>query len=140
MKKLIFFFLISYIITQTINDYQTKPYYDFDWTDEDSYDFELTFTQSVPNDVKIVLANGTKKCTPNCTPSEKKVSCTLVSTECEADKDNPGYKFYYAVYYRLTQGDITKTGDNGYSAGVTISVCSGYYIKYSLALLSLILF
>ena len=59
MKKLIFFFLISYIITQTINDYQTKPYYDFDWTDEDSYDFELTFTQSVPNDVKIVLAKNT---------------------------------------------------------------------------------
>ena len=72
MKKLIFFFLISYIITQTINDLKTKPYYDFDWTDEDKYDFELTFTQNVSNTLKVVLANGTKKCEPICTTSEKK--------------------------------------------------------------------
>ncbi len=140
MKKLIFFFLISYIITQTINDLKTKPYYDFDWIDEDSYDFELTFNQSVPNTVKVALVNGTDICNATCTSSDKKVSCTLKSTECPAEKDNPGYKFYYAVYYNLTQGNINITGGNGLSAGVTISVCSGYYIKYSLALLILILF
>ena len=139
MKKLIFFFLISYIITQTINEFKTKPYYDFDWIDEDSYNFELTFTQSI-SDVTVALVNGSKKCDPSCTPSGTTVSCSLQGNSCQAEKDNPGYKFYYAVYYNFNKSNINETGGNGISAGVTISVCSGYYIKYSLALLILILF
>ena len=84
------------------------------------------------------LLYGTNICKTSC---DIKVStqCTVIGNECRADKDNPGHKFYYAVYYNTNDTDINVTGGNGISAGVTISVCKEYYLKYSFILLSLII-
>ena len=140
MKKIILILLISYIITDpVIDDFKTQAYYDFDWTDDDENKFRLEFNET-PNDLKVVLLNGTKRCIPKCPSGSNSIECTLTGDDCKADKDNPGHKFYYAVYYNTNDTDINVTGGNGISAGVTISVCSGYFLKYSLALLSLILF
>lgn len=141
MKKIILILLISYIITDpVIDDFKTQAYYDFDWTDDDENKFKLEFNETPSSNLKVVLLNGTKICTTNCTSDNNAFDCTLTGNECQADKDNPGHKFYYAVYYNTNDTDINVTGGNGISAGVTISVCSGYYLKYSMALLSLILF
>lgn len=142
MKKLIVFILLISIITnQEINDYKTKVYYDFDWLDKDSEEFTLVFDPAPPNTTTVRLINGSISCVPTCSTESNKLNCTLPSENCKADSDNPKNKFYYAVYYNLTaNANIGENGENGISAGVTISVCSGYYIKYSLALLSLILF
>ena len=141
MKKIILILLISYIITDpVIDDFKTQAYYDFDWTDYDENTFKLEFNETISSNLKVVLLNGTKICTTSCNAADNAFECKLTGNECQADKDNPGHKFYYAVYYNTNDTDINVTGGNGISAGVTISVCSGYFLKYSLALLSLILF
>ena len=142
MKKLIVFILLISIITnQVINDYQTQVYYDFDWLDEDSYKFTLVFDSAPPSTTTIRLINGSTPCVPTCSSDSNQLNCELISENCKADSDNPGTKFYYAVYYNLTaNANIGENGENGISAGVTISVSSGFYLKYSLVLLSLILF
>ena len=140
MKKIILILLISYIITDAvIDDFNTQAYYDFDWTDEDKKEFSLAFNETPKENLKVVLINGTNICKTSC---DIKVStqCTVIGNECRADKDNPGHKYYYAVYYNMNGDEINGDGLNGISAGVTISVSSGFYLKYSLVLLSLILF
>ena len=141
MKKLIVFILLISIITnQVINDYQTQVYYDFDWLDEDSYKFTLVFDSALPNTTTVRLINGSISCVPTCSTESNKLNCELISENCKADSDNPGTKFYYAVYYNLTaNANIGENGENGISAGVTISVCKEYYLKYSFILLSLII-
>ena len=140
MKKIILILLISYIITDVvIDDYYTQAFHDFDFTDNDEYKFQLIFNDTPNADSKVFLINGTKSCKTSCN-FQISTECTLVGNDCQADKKNPGHKFYYAVYYNTNGSDISATGENGITAGVTISVCSGYYLKYSLALLSLILF
>ena len=140
MKKIILILLISYIITDpVIDDYKTKAYHDISWIDNDEEEFSLEFTEA-PQSYAVYLQNGTLNCKASCNVAETALKCKLIGEKCRADKDNPGHKFYYAVYYNTNGSEITSTGENGISAGVTISVCSGYYLKYSLALLSLILF
>ena len=141
MKKLIVFILLISIITnQVINDYQTQVYYDFDWLDEDSHKFALVFNSTPPTTTTVRLINGSISCVPTCSTESNKLNCDLISENCKADSDNPGTKFYYAVYYNLTaNANIGENGENGISAGVTISVCKEYYLKYSFILLSLII-
>ena len=141
MKKLIVFILLISIITnQVINDYQTQVYYGFDWIKKDSDEFTLVFNSTPPTTTTVRLINGSTPCVPTCSTESNKLNCELISENCKADSDNPGTKFYYAVYYNLTaNANIGENGENGISAGVTISVCKEYYLKYSFILLSLII-
>ena len=141
----------------TVDDYNTEPYHSFDWLDDDENSFEIKYSTSfAENDFnetfKYVLYNNSVVCYPTCTPSDKVLKCTLKGAECGADPDNPAYKYYYDVkYYKYTstytntskQEDITKAINNGglstTSVGVTIAVCSGSFLKYSMILLSLLI-
>ena len=141
MKKLIVFILLISIITnQVINDYQTQVYYGFDWIKKDSDEFTLVFNSTPPTTTTVRLINGSISCVTTCSTESNKLNCKLPSENCKADSDNPKNKFYYAVYYNLTaNANIGENGENGISAGVTISVCKEYYLKYSFILLSLII-
>ena len=142
MKKLIVFILLISIITNQviINDYQTQVYYDFDWLKKDSREFTLVFNSTPPTTTTVRLINGSISCVTTCSNKSNELNCELISENCKADSDNPGNKFYYAVYYNLTaNANIGENGENGISAGVTISVCKEYYLKYSFILLSLII-
>ena len=140
MKKIILILLISYIITDVeIDALETKSYYNFDWKDKDEYEFFLIFT-GIPDNLEVFLTNGTNKCLPTCNLIKTIAKCTLIGRYCTADAHNPDQKFYYDVFYTTSNSKFNETGGYGIFAFVTISVCSGYYLKYYLALLSLIIF
>ena len=140
--------------TITVDDFNTEPYHSFDWLDEDDYTFEIKSSTTVDSKSFCYLYNSSVLCKPECTPSDDKktISCKLVGDTCKADGDNPSFKYYYATYCSESDSDdfkkeltadklLTYVKNHGPSGdvGVTIAVCSGSYLKYSLFLLSLLI-
>ena len=140
----------------SIDDFNTEPYHSFDWLDKDEKTFKVQLKSATTyNDSFCYLYNTSHVCKPGCSleNQNKTVSCTLKGDDCKGDKDNPTFKYYYAVYCSdsasgatitksLTAAQILEkmppsspSGD----ASVTIAICSGSYLKYSLFLLSLLI-
>ena len=138
-----------------IDDFNTEPYYSFDWLDKDEKTFEVQLTSATTKTNSFCyLYNTSHVCKPECSANGKTLSCKLVGDNCKADGDNPAYKYYYAVYCannHASNTNYTKNAtpnqllyylvNNGASGdvGVTIAVCSGSFLKYSLILLSLLI-
>ena len=151
----LFFSFIAFIkgAFTSIDDFNTEPYYSFDWLDEDEQTFEVKFTGEPTDDIFCYLYNSSVVCNSQCTKGTKSVSCKVTGNNCKADGDNPTFKYYYAVYCsESTASDFNKNttvdkmqtyvntnGVLGTDAGVTVAVCSGSYLKYSLFLLSLLI-
>ena len=135
----------------SIDDFNTEPYYSFDWLDKDEKTFEVKLsTATSQTNSFCYLYNTSNVCKPECKleNQNKTISCTLKGDNCKGDKDNPTFKYYYAVYCSDSSGTITKSltaaqllpiATNGDDAEVTIAICSGSYLKYSLFLLSLLI-
>ena len=150
---LIFSFIAFTKETLSIDDFNTEPYYSFDWLDEDEKTFEVQLSSATTNgDTFCYLYNTSVVCKPTCSlqNGNKTISCTLKGDDCKGDKDNPTFKYYYAVYCsESTSSDTVKKSQtaaqilpnaaSGQDAEVTIAVCSGSYLKYSLFLLSLLI-
>ena len=140
-----------------IDDFNTEPYYSYDWLKKKEKTFDLTFKESVKdnNNIFCYLYNTSKVCLPTCAKNNKVLTCTLKGEKCKADADNPTFKYYYAVYCSESTNDgfnkdskadalltYLKNPANNPSTSdvrVTIAVCSGSYLKYSLFLLSLLI-
>ena len=160
MNKLALALIFSTIVfikgTPTVNNYNTEPYHSFDWLDEDEQTFTIAYTSDTSTMPDFCyLFNSSVVCRPECSANGKTLSCKLVGDNCKADGDNPAYKYYYAVYCdnnHATNTNYTKNASpeqllyylvntaspNG-DVGVTIAVCSGSFLKYSLILLSLLI-
>ena len=151
-------FLVIAFIKGSVDDYNTKPYYSFDWLDKDEETYEIKFTGT--DDATQVakyfsyLYNNSKVCLPKCTPSGTTLSCKLKGSDCGGDSDNPAYKYYYTTYYAektstfnesmtadKIKEEITKTSGapTTHVADVTIAICDGSFLKYSMILLSLLI-
>ena len=149
---LVLIFSVFAFIKAGVDYFNTEPYHSFDWLDEDEQSFEVKYSSN-DNPKFCYLYNQSVVCKPTCTPGANSISCTLAGDSCKADADNPAYKYYYAVY-------CPTTTDTGYTAnsspddilnymkthsisshdvGVTIAVCSGSFLKYSMILLSLLI-
>ena len=139
-----------------IDVFNTEPYHSFDWTDEDEQTFSIKFyDNSDMSNIVVFLYNQSKVCLPKCTASGTKLDCKLTGPECEAEKDNPAYKYYYAAYWSnqndahfnssYSAKDIiealarTTNRPTINDATVTIAVCSSNFLKYSMFLLSLLI-
>ena len=115
------------------------------------------------------LYNQSVACKTSCKPSSSStLECTLKGNDCKADGDNPAYKYYYSTYCLtgtvssiIDPDDNTKTFElkndsdsatilkfirsTSFSSSgvqdvsVTIAVCSGSFLKYSMILLSLLI-
>ena len=152
--------------TPTVNYYNTEPYHSFDWLDDDENKFKIEYTEDSLSNYFCFLYNQSVACKTTCKPSSSTLECTLKGNDCKADGDNPAYKYYYSTYCIAPvtsfpdPDDSTKTlalnkdSDSGtilkyirstgstYSSGdvsVTIAVCSGSFLKYSMILLSLLI-
>ena len=147
---LIFSFIAFTKGTITVDDFNTEPYYSFDWLDEDENKFQVKSSSVVNTNSFCYLYNTSKVCKTECSVQDenKTISCTLKGNDCKGDKDNPTFNYYYAVYCSDSSGTITKSltaaqllpiTTNGDDAEVTIAICSGSYLKYSLFLLSLLI-
>ena len=147
---LIFSFIAFTKGTITVDDFNTEPYYSFDWLDEDENKFQVKSSSVVNTNSFCYLYNTSKVCKTECSVQDenKTISCTLKGNDCKGDKDNPTFKYYYAVYCAeptssfnnsLTADEILTKVSSGQDAGVTIAICSGSYLKYSLFLLSLLI-
>ncbi len=141
----------------SIDDFNTEPYHSFDWLDKDEKTFKVQLTSATTyKDSFCYLYNTSHVCKPGCSleNQNKTVSCTLKGDDCKGDKDNPTFKYYYAVYCSdVAVANFNKSAGAGNileylkttppasdtDAGVTIAVCSGSYLKYSLFLLSLLI-
>ena len=148
---LIFSFIAFTKGTITLDNFNTEPYYSFDWLDKDENTFKVKSTTEVNNDTFCYLYNTSKVCKPECSLEDrnKTISCKLKGDNCKGDKDNPTFKYYYAVYCSEPTANLNKSltanqilekmPPSSGDAGVTIAVCSGSYLKYSLFLLSLLI-
>ena len=145
------FSFIAFTKGLTVDDFNTEPYYSFDWLDKDEKTFEVKTTAAVDTNSFCYLYNTSIVCKPTCSvenTQKKTISCTLKGDDCKGDKDNPTFKYYYAVYCAeptssfnksLTAAQILTQVSSGQNAEVTIAICSGSYLKYSLFLLSLLI-
>ena len=141
-------------LTHNIDDFNTEPYYSYDWLKKKEKTFDLTFQGNISgvDNLFCYLYNTSKVCLPTCSKNNKVLTCTLKGENCKADADNPTFKYYYGVYCSesaVANFNKSATADKileyvkEYGAagdvGVTIAVCSGSYLKYSLFLLSLLI-
>lgn len=115
------------------------------------------------------LYNQSVACKTSCKPSSSStLECTLKGNDCKADGDNPTYKYYYSTYCMSAPSDVTvesktytlnKNSDSASilnyikasvasgtdfptpasDVSVTIAVCNGSFLKYSMILLSLLI-
>jgi len=141
MNKITLFFLliayVTYALSYDIETLETEPYHHFNWLDEDEYSITVKFSGDSPPE-KCCLWNGTNFCQGTCS-GQGTVSCTFAGGSCDADKDNPATKYYYALYCV----DACKTLDEfkavtnieTYSVDVTVAVSRESYIRYSMVLL-----
>ena len=151
---LIFSFIAFTKGTLSFDDFNTEPYHSFDWLDKDEKTFLVKLKAEASTNTFCYLYNTSKVCKPDCPLQDKNktISCTLKGDNCKADADNPAFKYYYAVYCSesttanynksAAAGNILASSNVGSSSddvGVTIAVCSGSYLKYSLFLLSLLI-
>ena len=163
MNKFVLVLIFSFIAftkgtpTLSIDDFNTEPYQSYDWLDKDENTFTVKLTSEAGNNSFCYLYNTSKVCKPDCSLQDKNktISCKLKGDNCKGDKDNPTFKYYYATYCydpsssaasdstftkSLTASQmLEKTLPIGDDAGVTIAICSGSYLKYSLFLLSLLI-
>ena len=169
MNKLALALIFSTIVfikgTPTVNYYNTEPYHSFDWLDDDENKFKIEYTEDSLSNYFCFLYNQSVACKTTCKPSSSTLECTLKGNDCKADGDNPAYKYYYSTYCIAPvtsftdPTDSTKTlalnkdsdsetilkyirSGSTYSSGdvsVTIAVCSGSFLKYSMILLSLLI-
>ena len=163
MNKFVLVLIFSFIAftkgvtTVSVDDFNTEPYQSFDWLDKDENTFKVKLTSQVGDNSFCYLYNSSKVCKPDCSLEDKKktLSCKLKGDDCKGDKDNPTFKYYYAVYCydpsfsdsqtdtaftkNLTASQILAKVTVGNDVGVTIAICSGSYLKYSLFLLSLLI-
>ena len=154
---LVLIFSVIAFINGAVDYFRTEPYYSFDWLDEDKQSFTIQYSDNsnLPN--FCYLYNNSRLCKPECgDPSNNAITCELAGDSCKADGDNPAYKYYYAVYCDKNHASNTNytknaspeqihyyivnttSGPSG-DVGVTIAVCSGSFLKYSLILLSLLI-
>ena len=162
---LVLIFSVIAFINGAVDHFNTEPYHSFDWLDEDKHSFTVTYTSNTNTLPDFCyLFNQSVVCkAENCNANGKSLSCDVVGDSCKADGDNPGYKYYYAVYCAETTSsshqNYTKNSTpeqifyyittakhaNGSligpkeDVGVTIAVCSGSFLKYSMILLSLLI-
>ena len=167
MNKLalaLIFSTIVFIKGQTVDAYNTEPYYSFDWLDDDEHTFEINYSSGDASNYFCFLYNQTDACKSTCTASSRNIKCTVKGSDCKADGDNPTYKYYYSTYCMSAPSDVTvdsktytlnKDSDsasilnyinvaatNFLTSGdvsVTIAVCNGSFLKYSMILLSLLI-
>lgn len=153
----------------SVNNYNTEPYHSFDWLDDDENKFKIEYTLGTGESISdyfCFLYNQSVACKTSRTVSSSTIEITVNGNDCKADKDNPTYKYYYSTYCIAPvtsfpdPDDSTKTlalnkdSDSAtilkyirstgstYSSGdvsVTIAVCSGSFLKYSMILLSLLI-
>ncbi len=139
MKKILLILLIVLsTFQQEINEFSTEPFIEMDFNENDEYTFTLNFN-SAPNNLKVYLVNGTQKCEATCSNAQES-ACTIKGENCKADKDNKDHKFCYAVKYNNNGAEIGEDGTNGLSAGVTVCINEGNYIKSLFVLICFILF
>ncbi len=153
---LIFSFIAFTKGALSFDDFNTEPYHSFDWLDKDEKTFLVKLKAEASTNTFCYLYNTSKVCKPDCPLQDKNktISCTLKGNDCKADADNPAFKYYYAVYCSdVAVANFNKSAGAGNileylkttppaadtDAGVTIAVCSGSYLKYSLFLLSLLI-
>jgi hypothetical protein len=147
------FFLVIAFIKGAVDNYNTEPYYSFDWLDKDDDTYKITFTDADAT-VKTYfsyLYNNSKVCVPKCEAEGKTLSCKLKGSDCGGDPDNPTYKYYYSAYYAVSSSTFNESmtadkikelvdgGSGGTDAYVTVAVCDGSFLKYSMILLSLLI-
>jgi len=137
--------------------------------DENKFKIEYTLGdgESISN-YFCYLYNQSVACKTSCTGSSSTLECTVKGNDCKADGDNPTYKYYYSTYCLTgTVSSITDPDDStktfelkndsdsatilkfirstSFSSSgvqdvsVTIAVCSGSFLKYSMILLSLLI-
>ena len=150
----------------TIDNFNTDPYHAFDWLDNDQETFKVAIklvgNEQAPKKENYVcfLYNQSTVCKLDCTPSSTSLDFTVVGDQCQADKDNPTYKYYYAALclpkttYDVNTDPNPINNDNTteqiakylkdnpgkeLDLGVTIAVSSGSFLKYSMILLSLLI-
>ena len=142
MNKITLFFLliayVTYALSYDIETLETEPYHHFNWLDEDEYSITVKFSGDSPPE-KCCLWNGTNFCQGTCS-GQGTVSCTFAGGSCDADKDNPATKYYYALYCHNTAcGSLDKLkadpNFDDYSVDVTVAVSRESYIRYSMVLL-----
>ena len=165
MNKFTLVLIFSFIafIKGGVDFFNTEPYHSFDWLDEDEQKFTIKYSSSdTITDYFCYLYNQSKVCKPSCTPKneDKTITCTLKGEDCGGDSDNPSYKYYYETRcigkttYTLDSKSLTLSEESkaddiltylnegnskGDDVGVTIAVCSGSFLKYSMFLLSLLI-
>ena len=144
MNKIRLFFLliayVTYALSYSIETLETEPYHHFNWLDEDEYSITVKFSDPSPPE-HCCLWNGTNYCNGTCS-GEGTVSCKFTGGSCDADKDNPATKYYYALYCDDVVCATEKT-DKGVNPGitetmsvdVTVAVSRESYIRYSMVLL-----
>ena len=154
---LILIFSVIAFIKGTVDDFNTEPYYSFDWLDEDQYDFKVTYTSDTTTmPTFCYLYNSSKVSKPDkCDISGKTITCTVKGDNCKADGDNPTFKYYYTAYCSTssvsgynkdTSADKLleyvanpSNSISGDDVSVTVAVCNGNFLKYSIFLLSLLI-
>ena len=162
------FSTIVFIKGQNVDAYNTEPYYSFDWLDDDKHTFEINYSSGDASNYFCFLYNQSVACRADCDPSSHYIKCTVKGSDCKADGDNPTYKYYYSTYCMSAPSDVTvesktytlnKNSDSASilnyikasvasgtdfppsasDVSVTIAVCNGSFLKYSMILLSLLI-
>ncbi len=159
------FSVFAFIKGANPNYFNTEPYHSFDWLDKDEQEFKVVYDSGDDTkDYFCYLYNQSHVCKPSCSGSSNTITCKLKGEHCQADGDNPAYKYYYTLrceekFDKTLKGatkattysenssadDIKKLIDDdnggifGDDVGVTIAVCSGNFLKYSMFLLSLLI-
>ena len=162
---LVLIFSVFAFIKGGINYFNTEPYYSFDWLDKDEHEFKVVYDSGDNlTNYFCYLYNQSTVCKPSCSINSNTLTCKLVGDTCQAEGDNPGYKYYYEVRCGVKVDSIKYTGDTKTytldenstpenikkyidekgslplsDVGVTIAVCSGNFLKYSMFLLSLLI-
>ena len=161
------FSFIAFIKGLTVDDFNTEPYYSFDWLDKDEQSFKVKYIFDQTTDTMptfCYLYNSSVACKPEkCKIDDKTIECTVKGDKCKADGDNPSFKYYYTtrclttatankinsttsltINDESTQEELsTFISDTGLVPGsdvsVTVAVCNGSFLKYSMLLLSLLI-
>ena len=138
MRRIFLIILITLTTSLNIDESTTEPYVEMDFLEKDKYNFTLNFDSDIST-LTVALVNGTQSCSPDCILSGKSANCTLEGKDCQADKDNRNYKFYYAVRYNPNSTSILADKTNGELAYVTVAINSSSFIRSFLFFLSFLI-